>query len=340
LGLLLLAAALIPARGYYGSVQSSPLDQGAHRFGDELLLSAFAPGDPAPGEELLEPSLVGQPEETFFGRADRSGDPTRVQHVTYLGFPLFLVTLLLCTRRFPGRGLALGLTLLGVLLALGPRLASGGSYVQIGGMELVLPAALLERFHYPTASSGMYYRAIHMSALGMAIALAGAMGRVKAPWGVLLAWGIGLAQVGDGWRSTRPMWPRHVEPVAALADWKAWAAAPGSGAVVEFPLGVDSHAGGTYMMAGAFHGRATNGLPRQVSSGLPHISRIQALFDQLDPEDSTANRQRLIGAGLGVVVCHTRCVRDGTYTQLEQALGPPTGTPGRPFWILEAASAP
>jgi len=68
--------------------------------------------------------------------------------------------------------------------------------------SLPLPALILEKLHYPLASSGMYYRGIQIATLGIALLIAGACQRIGGARAVLLAWILGAGQVFDGWRIT------------------------------------------------------------------------------------------------------------------------------------------
>ena len=80
-----------------------------------------------------------------------------------------------------------------------------------------MPAAALDALGYPTARSGMYYRAAIVSSLGLAMLLAGGASRVR--WGAVVAWITACSQLAFAVWATGFLWPRPVLPVpgAALA---------------------------------------------------------------------------------------------------------------------------
>ncbi len=319
LALVLTALALLPARSYYGGLRSTSSIQ------------AFSPGRPPPAGEILEPSIVAQPEETFLTQARRDAHPSQSHHVTYLGLPVLLFCLVLCRRRFEGRGAALTLLVGGTLLSMGPHLASGGALVEWGGHTLPLPAMALEALGYPTADSGMYYRAIQLAALGIAILIAGGSG--TGPKAIALAWLLGLGQVYDGWRVTDMLWPRDVAPLEGADLLAEMAADPTPGAVLDLPLEAEPYVGGRHMLAAVAHGRATNALPRQNRiAHLPHLARL----DRSLRGDPDGLESRLSALGFRYVIWHrTQDPDPETGTRLEAALGPGRSSDDVVVWSVD-----
>jgi hypothetical protein len=336
--LAVVALVLAGVRGYYGTIESAPLDGGAHQFGSARMVSAFSPGTPPAAEALLEPSIVAQPQETFLGRHGRQRGPTRVAHVTYLGLPFLLVFLLGGARRWRGRWLAVFLVVLGLVLAMGPRVAMNGAWLEVGGRAVVLPAAWLEALGYPTRESGMYYRFIQLSALGLALCLGVGMGQCFGRWGPVLACGLAALQVADSLRYTADLWPRTLEPVPHREVFEQWAADPVPGAVVDLPLAADQRAGGVYMLAATLHGRPTTALARQSRpEELPHLARVRGwLEESISLEDPGRTRALFASRGIQYVACHARCMRNrGRVFELQAALGPGEGNDSMRWWRMQ-----
>ncbi len=332
------ALVLSGVRGYYGGIESAPMDGGAHQFGGARMVSAFSPGTPPAEEALLEPSIVAQPQETLLGRHGRQGGPTRVAHVTYLGLPFLLVFLLGGGRAWRGRWLAVSLVGLGMVLAMGPRVAVNGAWLEVGGSAVVLPAAWLEVLGYPTRESGMYYRFIQLSSLGLALCLGVGVGKQFGRWGPLLACALGGLQVADSLRYTADLWPRVLAPVPHREVFQQWAADPVPGAVVDLPLAADQRAGGVYMLAATLHGRATTALARQSRpEELPHLMRVQGwLKEAMALKDPVRGRALLSSRGIRYVACHARCMRDRAHVRdLSAALGPGEGSESMWWWRVE-----
>ena len=332
------ALVLAGVRGYYGSIESAPMDGGAHQFGSARMVSAFSPGTPPAEEALLEPSIVAQPQEMLLGRHGRQPGPTRVAHVTYLGLPFLLVFVLGGIREWRGRWLAVSLVGLGIALAMGPRLAVEGAWLEVGGRGVVLPAAWLEALGYPTRESGMYYRFIQLSSLGLALCLGVGVGTRFGRWGPVLACVLGGLQVADSLRYTADLWPRTLEPVPHEDVFRQWAMDPVPGAVVDLPLAADQRAGGVYMLAATLHGRSTTALARQSRPDeLPHLLRVRNWLEEaIVLEDPARGRALLASRGIQYVACHARCMRTrDRVLELRAALGPGEGSDSMQWWRME-----
>ena len=229
LALGLTAAVLVLARAWY-EPDLPQVDQ------------AFVPAVRLAGGRVHELSPVA----TLGGLLWRPADPGRVDwrtvsHVACLGVPLLVVALPLGLWRAPGRWAALATTLAGALLALGPRLLLSDGPALVAGFELSLPAAGLDALGYPTARSGMYYRAAVLGSLGLAMLLAGGASRVRG--GAALAWGVAAAQVGFAVWATGFLWPRPVLPVPGPGLAALAAQDPTPGAVLHLPARVDDGGG-------------------------------------------------------------------------------------------------
>jgi len=335
LALGLVALSLAGVRGYYGDLSSAPTDGGVHQFGDQRMRSAFSPGTPPAEEALLEPSIVAQPQELFLGQNTRRPDPTRAAHVTYLGLPLLLAFFGLSIRSWRGRGLGVALVVSGILLALGPKLALSGQYVEWGGRSVILPAAWLDAYGYPTSESGMYYRFVQLASLGLALGLAGGV----RPWPLwarmLIALSVLGTQLWDAHRVTADLWPRPVEVFENAGLFRSWSQDPLEGAVVDLPLEADQRAGGVYMLGAALHGRPTTALPRQSRPDeLPQLARVQGwIRTSVSLGDPGKASEFLAGQGVRYLVCHARCRRSQRdYEALVGGLGEPQDGGGIAWW--------
>ena len=251
--------------------------------------------------------------------------------MTYLGLPVLIIVLGLSRRRYTGRGLALTMIAGGCLLAMGPWLASGNALVEWGGRNIPLPALALESLGYPTSANGMYYRAIQIAGLGMALAIAGGAG--SGGKAMVLAWVLGMGQVYDGWRVTDLLWPRQATALEGAALLQEMAEDSTPGAVLDLPLDTEPYVGGRYMLAAAVHGRSTNGLPRQNRvAHLPHLARLDRALDT-DPE---ILEQRLADLGFRYVVWHRMHDRDANRKNLlEAALGAGQEADGIAVWTVD-----
>jgi len=309
----LTAVSMLPAWSYYG---------GSSEGGG----SSFAPGAHLEvGHVPLSAPPMATPGDTLLGDGRRETNPELSSHVTYLGLPLLLLAAGLSFRRFRGRSLAWALVLTGVVIGLGPRLAEDGSYVLVGGSELALPAALLERLGYPLAKSGMYYRAVVMASLGLCLATAGGLGRLRPPWAWVLAALVAGIAVADGVRSTRELWPRQVEVVPARAAMERMAGSTGEGAVLDYPLAGGTYANQAHLLAAVFHGRPTTAVPKVTAvEDDDRLTRLefQLLIAEAEGIPEVA-RSVLSSRGFSHVVFRNVGRQPASSDRLERILGPP-----------------
>ena len=332
LALVALAVGMLPARYYLGDLRRAGI------------LLAFEPRS----QSVLElvampyPAPVAQPEGLLLGVGGLAQQAWDASHLVYLGLPLLLLAAVAGCRRGRGRGLGWGLLVLGVVLALGPVLASGDEFLLWQGRRLRLPAALLEALHYPTRISGMYYRAVLLAALGIPLLLAAGWPRTRRRWLVALAWGLGLVQVADGWRVSRDLWPPPSGPIPGLELLETMAADPIPGAVLDLPVEGGSWEGGNAMIASTVHGRATTGMPRQTSrSYLPQTARLGALVDQAVALRDPAGASNLLAARGYRYLCWRPWLDEPERLPvLEAALGAPMGDRELYCWALEADVSP
>lgn len=299
---------------------------------------AFVPARPLGGERFPDPSPVAQPVPTFLGTGPALSrlrtDRPPVVHFTYLGLPLVVMGLLLSCRRYPGRGLALSLLTIGLVLAAGPLVASGDAYVLRDGRRLILPAWLLDQIGYPTSTSGMYYRAIHLASLGLAMAVAGGIGRLKPGRGAVLAWSLLALVAWDTWRVTAPLWPMKVREVAALDVLEAMAEDPAPGAVLELPLAIQDYDSQEGVLATTLHHRRSTSLSqdRDPQDDKPVAELVRRVNAGLRAEDP---RAALLAQGYRYVIHRPHLRNRGApLANLEQALGMPTWGGQVPVWRL------
>lgn len=289
----LLAASLLPARSYH----QAGLDAGA--------AAAFLPASSLirPRDPFAEPRLFAQPEEILWGGLDLGGVAAdQTQHVPYLGLLALGVVLLAALLRGRGALLGLGLVAAGVSLALGPQLAHDDAYVTLAdGSRLGLPAYALEALGYPLAKSGMYYRALALASLGVAVSL-GALAtrlprRLALPTVTLLT----ALLVADGLRVTASLWPRATAELPGrelLASLRGGA----EGAVLALPLDSESLTGEHHLLAATLHGRATTGLPINVfPERLPRVAATAALLEEALSLGPPEGLERLRDAGFAAV---------------------------------------
>lgn len=219
-----------------------------------------------------------------------------VVHVGYLGLPGLALGLSALPWSRAAAGLVL--VLLGGSLALGPVLLLDSGPALVGGMWLSMPAALLDAVDYPTARSGMYYRAALVGSLGVAVLIAGAASRLR--WGAALAWVIAAAQVADAVRATSFLWPRPVHPPPGLTLAREMAADPAPGAVIQLPAKVDDGVGDLHLLTAVVHGRETSAIPRNAR----HLARTEknlALLSAAVEAGGEPGRARLRAGGVRYV---------------------------------------
>ncbi len=331
LALAALGLGMLPARLYLGDLRRAGM------------LLAFEPRSQSVLElsSLPYPAPVAQPEGLLLGLGGLAQQAWDASHVVYLGLPLLALAMLAGLRRGQGRWAGWGLLVLGVVLALGPVLVSGDEFALWHGRRLRLPVVLLEALHYPTRSSGMYYRAVVLAALGLPLLLASGWPRRHRRWLGLAAWSLGLLQVADGWRATRTLWPPPSGPVPGQAMLEAMAADPLPGAVLDLPVEGGSWEGGNAMVASTIHGRSTTGLPRQTSASyLPQTARLAALVDQaLGLGDSRAAGALLAARGYRYLCWRPWLDDPSRLPELEASLGAPLGDLELYCWPLEGVGS-
>ncbi len=322
-----LAAGMFPAKLYLGDLRRAGM------------MLAFEPRAQSVMEltGLPYPAPMAQPEGLLLGVGGLAQQASDASHVVYLGLPLLVLAVVAGFRRGRGRIAGWGLLLVGVVVALGPVLVSGDAFVLWDERRLRLPAAILEALHYPTRTSGMYYRAVLLASLGLPLLLAAGWPRRGLRWLVLAAWGIGLLQIADGWRIGRQLWPPPSGELPGQALLEAMAADPVPGAVLDLPVEGGSWEGGNAMIASTVHGRATTGLPRQTSASyLPQTARLDALVRQaLGLEDPTQAGAQLAERGYRYL-CWRPWLDDPTrLPELEAALGESLGDEELYCWVVE-----
>lgn len=280
------------------------------------------------------------PTATLGGLLWRPTDPGRVDwrtvsHVATLGVPMLVVALPLGLWRARDRWPALATVLAGGLLALGPRMLLADGPAMVGGYELSLPAAALDALGYPTARSGMYYRAAIVSSLGLAMLLAGGASRVR--WGAVVAWITACSQLAFAVWATGFLWPRPVLPVPGAALAAAAAADPEPGAVLQLPARVDDGGGSLHLLTAAVHGRATTALPRNTA----RMARTDENLRQLSAAvalGGTEGRAALRASGFRYVTWLDGLrVSDGDADRasVEALLGAPRREGRLSMWVVE-----
>ncbi|MCB9760621.1 MAG: hypothetical protein H6739_12335 [Alphaproteobacteria bacterium] len=262
-------------------------------------------------------------------------EPTDTAHLTVLPWPILVVALLALPWSRKGRWIGLGLAIAGFLLASGEYLWWAEGFVEVGGHLLGLPALYLGRLGYPLSDSGMYYRAIATTTLGLSILLAAAAARVGGRRGALLAVLVGLAATAEAVRVTAPLWPRapYAPIPAALAARMAEDPVPG--AVLDLPMEHHGNHAEGYMLAAVQHGRATIGAPLLLRpEDLPHLAALERdVVAALEAEDPDAALRAL---GFRYVVWHPIGWDGGPgEADVAAALGPGTLEEGVRWWRVE-----
>jgi hypothetical protein len=343
LALGLVALGLLPAQSYFQVSDPFPIAEidGASVQTIAAFVPAQVEGDPLgpfPGKNAadLDDLLLGTGVRTPAFRGSN--------HVAYLGLPLLLLAGLLAGRR--ASALAWILVGGGAVLALGPTLTWAGEAVTLGAYRLLLPSAIFPITGYPLATSGMYYRLILLSALGLSLLVAEAAGARPGKKGLALAVGLALLSLGDGLRANRGLWPFVSQQVLGVDLYEEMRSDPAPGAVLDLPIWIGPNAGDGYLLASVLHGRATTGLPRD-SFELEHTYGLEAtLRGLLELRDPPYARQALAQRGFRYVVSHERVgvqnwppdvrprPRIATTTLLD-GLGEPIRADGMKVWRLE-----
>ena len=318
--LALVAAALIWIRPHYDLAPQKGM------------LYAFAPSTAPSVQSAKRLQGVARLEALRWGPAAPYQDPGASQsvQVAYLGAPALASAGLMALWATPGARLGGAAALLGgTVLALGPRLADADGYVTTAdGLELTLPAVLLERIDYPIARSGMYYRFLLLASLGTAVLVAGG---ARGFWRSVLAWVLVAGVLADTWRVTAPLWPRPSAPIEGRAALLAMRTDPGRGAVLATPLRVDDRDAGRQLLLATVHGRPTNALPRDMQRQPPTETALGWLAEP-------APAEALRAAGVRFVVWDTRLRSRGAEPSLADwtaLLGAPQADGALRWWRLE-----
>ena len=309
------------------------------------------PGAFDPERDLYRPSYVGegwpplwvQPlpvadlDTLLTGRAALQVKST-VLHQPYLGLVLAPGALLLGGAR---RRLAAPVVL-GLLLALGPRLAWDGGPVTVGGMELVLPAQVLRWLHLPLAHGGQYYRAIVLAHLGLAAMLVAGRASGRAAFaGAPFVGAAALCLLGplDALRAVSQPglpWPTVDLPRQA---WQALAQDPLPGAVLHLPMhSPQLRPNHPVRLAGhVVHRRALADLPRAWTDPPADPLLARAWSASLaTPGASPPPLADLAAAGFRYVVLDLPAIpeRRSLHDRLRSAWGRPTGSAdGLAWWV-------
>lgn len=248
-----------------------------------------------------------------------------VLHQPYLG----LVLLAGALGGGGQRGRLAPLVLLGLLLAMGPRLAWGEGPALLGGRELILPAQLVRWLDLPLAHGGQYYRAMVLAHLGLGLMLAcGAPARPR----LASAGAVALCLLGplDALRAVSAPglpWPTVTLPVDA---WAALAADPVPGAVLHLPMhSTQLRPNHPVRLAGRVrHRRAVSDLPRAWTEPPADPLLAQAWSASLaTPGAVLPGLDQLAAAGFRFVVIDLPAIpeRQSLEARAKAAWGPPTG---------------
>jgi hypothetical protein len=311
-----MAGALLLVRGYY-------------TMGDDrLLVEAFDPASRLKSAGIPIPTPMAQPGPTLLGPPDLQTQPGVANHITYLGVPLLALTLLSLALARRGRLFLLAAFAVGFTISLGEFLVVDNAWVTNGGQKYGLPALLLARYGYPLSQSVMYYRAIVVAALAVAIGSVAWTARWRyGAWAAAVVAAVGL---WDTHRATAPLWTlRSAVPSHALHDRIAADAVPG--AVVALPLRASAPTGAQAMFDAALHGRATNGLARFTAAGFPPVDTIEAWFAEAEALGPGAGDDALFGHGIRYIVTMPQ-VEVPERAALSRVLGPPRRAGDRLYW--------
>ncbi len=259
-----------------------------------------------------------------------------VLHQPYLGLVPLCAAALLGGRRHR----FLVPLLIGVLLAMGPRLAWNGQLVTLSGHTLVLPAELVRLLRLPLAHGGQYYRAVVLAHLALAGAVAaGSCWRGRR--GLLLGALLVLLGTADSLRSVAVAglpWPVWELPADG---WQALSADAPPGAVLNLPMQstrlVPCH---PVRLAGRlWHDRAVSDLPRAWTEPPddPLLARTWKAT-LATPTDRVPPRAELAAAGFALAVVDLPAIpeRRSLIARLQTAWGPPDGHQDDLIWWVLA----
>lgn len=326
LGPLVLAGLALLAVGHW-------LDLGAFRPEQVLYKPSFSGG--AWPELWVRPLPVAGVDTLLIGTTQAQVKAT-VIHQPYLGLALLAGATLVGGAR---RRLALPV-LVGLLLALGPRLAWGGGPVTVAGMELILPAQLVRWLDLPLAHGGQYYRAVVLAHLGLAAMIAAG----RRPGRAVLAGAVAGMILGcaDALRSVAQFglpWPTLELPREA---WQALADDPVPGAVLNLPMhSPQLPPNHPVRLAGhVVHRRAVSDMPRAWTEPPADPLLAQAWAASLaTPTASLPALADLGEAGFRFVLLDLPAIpeRRSLYARATGAWGKPDGsTGGMAWWIAQA----
>jgi hypothetical protein len=304
----LTALALVPAWLYYRGVSGEGAAQGFAPAGVGAEGAVTRAGEPENTAALVE---------TLVGMAWENPGAEMPVHITYLSLPLVIVLGVGVWRRRPASLLGLGLAVVGLVVAAGPSLT-------VGGVTIPLPAALLDALGYPLATSGMWYRAVALSAMGLCLGMVTTLAPLKngAIWASLLAFIV----VGDGVRSSISLWPRRTTEVyEELALAQELATNPTPGAVLDLPLKQSSTEAANALLRAAVHGRPTQVVARAGrAEDTPHLAALDAqLQPMLRRKDPAGSRALLHELGVFAVTAPVTGIQGMPTKVLFQALGEP-----------------
>lgn len=263
-----------------------------------------------------------------------------VLHQPYLGLVLLTGALALGGQRRR----MLPLVALGVVLAMGPRLAWEGEAVRLAGRELVLPGEVVRWLRLPLAHGGQYYRAIVLAHLGLGLMLAAGTARLAGPLrgplaplaGAALLCLLGTADALRAVSAPGLPWPTIDLPVQA---WSTMAADPTPGAVLNLPMhSTQLRPNHPVRLAGrVVHRRAVSDLPRAWTEPPADPLLAQAWSASLvTPRASLPPLAALAEAGFRYVVIDLPAIpeRRSLDARARQAWGPPSGqADGLSWWV-------
>lgn len=317
-GLAVLAAGLYTARLYYDSHGG---------MGTEL----FEPAGRLNSSGIPKPTPMAQL-SGIFQAADLDTQAGATNHVSYLNGPLLIAMLAGTFVAWRGRVLAWVALVVGVTFALGEYLVVNDAYVTTPtGAKYGLPAWWLAKAGYPLARSVMYYRAIAVAGLGVALGAIGACSRWK--WGWMLAWGVAAVGVWDTHRELAPIWPLKSRPLRS--ELSAWMAAdPTPGAILALPRQHNTRQGGAALFDAVLADRATTALVRFTSPEQPSLRHTQAwVAEALAAPDAASAEAALFAHGVRYVVWDTTA-QDAEGTALTARLGPAARFGSRWAWRI------
>jgi hypothetical protein len=272
--------------------------------------------------------------DSLFGGTPEHQPRHAVMHQPYIGLILLAGALAFGRQRISW-GIV---TLIGLIVAMGPTLAWQGEPFRVAGAVVPLPARVFQWLELPPARGGQYYRFVLLAHLGLAGMLATA--RFRRLFLPLLA--LGAFDVGRSVAAYGIPWPTQELPRAA---WSEWSEDPTPGAVVHIPM-LSPHTlpCSPIRLAGqASHGRSLADLPRghtelEETSVLGQLDRCTRRGSGCElPSLSSLQEQ-----GFRYVVLDLPQVpeRIGLMNRLNKRWGFPDGQSGElTWWVLAEGEA-